>query len=108
MAVLYKPSLDPSRVYYGTDTRALELLVGAALAMFWPSRKLRTATAPEARRVLDGLGALGRLVIFLMFWRSSEFSHRPLAGHRARRRGDGPPRHEARPDRRLQADALGR
>ena len=40
MAVLYHPSLDPSRVYYGTDTRALELLVGAALAMVWPSRRL--------------------------------------------------------------------
>ena len=25
--------VDPSRVYYGTDTRAIELLMGAALAM---------------------------------------------------------------------------
>ena len=37
MAVLYSPGIDPSRVYYGTDTRALELLVGAALATVWPS-----------------------------------------------------------------------
>ena len=44
MAILYSPSLDPSRVYYGTDTRALELLVGAALAMVWPSRRLRAAS----------------------------------------------------------------
>ena len=29
MAALYHPSLDPSRVYYGTDTRASELLFGA-------------------------------------------------------------------------------
>ncbi len=41
MAILYSPGLDPSRVYYGTDTRALELLVGAALATVWPSRQLR-------------------------------------------------------------------
>ena len=40
MAVLYKPGIDPSRVYYGTDTRAVELLVGAALAMVWPSDRL--------------------------------------------------------------------
>jgi peptidoglycan/LPS O-acetylase OafA/YrhL len=32
MALLYDPHADPSRVYYGTDTRAQSLLVGAALA----------------------------------------------------------------------------
>ena len=32
MALLYHPGVDPSRVYYGTDTRAFDLLVGAALA----------------------------------------------------------------------------
>lgn len=74
MAVLYKPGLDPSRVYYGTDTRALELLVGAALAMLWPSRKLRANITVEARRILDGAGAVGLLVIALMFWRSEEFT----------------------------------
>lgn len=35
MAALYQPEVDPSRVYYGTDTRAAGLLVGAALAFFW-------------------------------------------------------------------------
>ena len=29
MAVLYEPGRDPSRVYYGTDTRAQSLLIGA-------------------------------------------------------------------------------
>ncbi len=74
MAVLYSPSLDPSRVYYGTDTRALELLVGAALAMVWPSRRLRPGIAPQARRMIDAMGIAGLLVIGLMFWSSSEFS----------------------------------
>ncbi len=32
MALLHHPGLDPSRVYYGTDTRAHQLLVGAAVA----------------------------------------------------------------------------
>ena len=74
MAILYKPSLDPSRVYYGTDTRALELLVGAALAMVWPSRRLHTRITAQARRTIEAVGVLGLIVIGLMFWRSSEFS----------------------------------
>src|SRR3954453_7962461 len=56
MAILYHPSLDPSRVYYGTDTRALELLVGAALAMVWPSRRLTGRVTPQARRTIDAAG----------------------------------------------------
>ena len=32
MLHLYTPGADPSRVYYGTDTRAQELLAGALLA----------------------------------------------------------------------------
>ena len=32
MALLYNPLDDPSRVYYGTDTRAFSLLIGAWLA----------------------------------------------------------------------------
>ncbi|HIZ98384.1 MAG TPA: acyltransferase [Candidatus Janibacter merdipullorum] len=34
MALLHEPGLDPSRVYYSTDTRAHQLLVGAAVAAF--------------------------------------------------------------------------
>ena len=74
MAVLYHPSLDPSRVYYGTDTRALELLVGAALAMVWPSRRLTGKVRRQARRTIDAAGLAGLIVIGLMFWRSNEFS----------------------------------
>jgi peptidoglycan/LPS O-acetylase OafA/YrhL len=73
MALLYHPSLDPSRVYYGTDTRALELLVGAALAMVWPSRRLIGRITPQARRTIDAAGLLGLVVIGVMFWRSTEF-----------------------------------
>ncbi|HWM54984.1 MAG TPA: acyltransferase family protein [Solirubrobacterales bacterium] len=74
MAILYEPSLDPSRVYYGTDTRALELLSGAALAMVWPSRQLKANVPREARSMIDAAGVLGLVVIGLMFWRVSEFS----------------------------------
>ncbi len=74
MAVLYHPSLDPSRVYYGTDTRAFELLFGAALAMVWPSRKLSPRIAAGARNTLDALGVAGLVVIALMIWQTDQYS----------------------------------
>jgi hypothetical protein len=74
MAILYHPSLDPSRVYYGTDTRAAGLLFGAALAMVWPSRKLSKRITFQARRNLDILGCVGLLIIAIMIWRTGEFS----------------------------------
>jgi peptidoglycan/LPS O-acetylase OafA/YrhL len=33
MALLFHPGFDPSRIYYGTDTRAQALLVGASLGL---------------------------------------------------------------------------
>jgi peptidoglycan/LPS O-acetylase OafA/YrhL len=51
MAVLHQPDGDPSRVYYGTDTRASGLLLGAALALAAPRWRLRGLT-------IDGAGAL--------------------------------------------------
>jgi peptidoglycan/LPS O-acetylase OafA/YrhL len=74
MAVLYHPSLDPSRVYYGTDTRAGGLLFGAALAMVWPSRKLSRKITSQARDLIDGIGVLGLVIIAIMIWRTGEFS----------------------------------
>jgi peptidoglycan/LPS O-acetylase OafA/YrhL len=74
MTVLYHPSFDPSRVYDGTDTRAFELLAGAALAMVWPSRKLTTKIAAGARNLIDGAGAVGLLAIGLMIWRTDQYS----------------------------------
>jgi len=74
MAVLYKPSFDPSRLYFGTDTRAAALLFGAALAMVWPSRKLSRRIAPQARNTLDAMGVAGLLIIALMIWKVGELS----------------------------------
>ncbi|HSS41072.1 MAG TPA: acyltransferase family protein [Solirubrobacterales bacterium] len=74
MFVLYEPSLDPSRLYFGTDTRAAALLFGAALAMVWPSRKLSRRIAPQARNMLDGIGVAGLAIIALMIWRTGELS----------------------------------
>ncbi|MFO1443355.1 acetyltransferase [Bacillus sp. Bva_UNVM-123] len=40
MGLLYQPGVDPSRVYYGTDTRSFELLIGCFLAFVWPMKRL--------------------------------------------------------------------
>jgi peptidoglycan/LPS O-acetylase OafA/YrhL len=74
MAILYHPSLDPSRIYYGTDTRAGGLLFGAALAMVWPSRRLSRRITLQARNTLDGLGILGLVIVAIMIWRTGQYS----------------------------------
>src|SRR5205823_8112795 len=43
MAWLYQPDADPSRVYYGTDTRSSGLLIGAASALTLSRRRSRTS-----------------------------------------------------------------
>ncbi|HUY46316.1 MAG TPA: acyltransferase family protein [Streptosporangiaceae bacterium] len=73
MLVLYHPGLDPTRVYEGSDTRACGLLIGAALAMVWPSRR-QAGPARWTRLVLDGAGVAGLAVIGLMIWRVGQYS----------------------------------
>ena len=75
MAWIYEPGIDPTRVYEGTDTRAFGLLVGAVLAMVWPSRKLRAdLITVRGRLLLDAAGVVGLVVIGLLIWRTSEYS----------------------------------
>jgi peptidoglycan/LPS O-acetylase OafA/YrhL len=73
MLLLYHPGYDPTRAYEGTDTRAAGLLVGAALAMIWPSRRAAGVTRP-ARALLDAAGIGGLAVIMLMVWRVGQYS----------------------------------
>jgi peptidoglycan/LPS O-acetylase OafA/YrhL len=35
MALLFEPGIDTSRIYYGTDTRIVAILVGSAAAFIW-------------------------------------------------------------------------
>ena len=74
MALLYQPGVDPTRVYDGTDTRAFALLFGAALAMVWPSRRLTTRVGQVARRLLDGIGVAGLVIIGLLIWLTTQYS----------------------------------
>ncbi|ULL15882.1 acetyltransferase [Paenibacillus sp. H1-7] len=73
MMWLYEPGTDPSRVYYGTDTRAFGLLIGAVLAMVWPSRRLTAPTDAPFRITLDTLGILALAAIGFMVWNTDEY-----------------------------------
>lgn len=67
MGMLYEPGMDPSRVYYGTDTRVFGLLLGSALALILPSDKLSSNMSRNKRLILDVIGFLSLLSIFIMF-----------------------------------------
>jgi peptidoglycan/LPS O-acetylase OafA/YrhL len=74
MVALYHPGYDPTRVYEGTDTRAFGLLIGAAVAIVWPTRPGSRTLSAGARRLLDVAGVVGLAVIVLLVWRTNEYS----------------------------------
>jgi peptidoglycan/LPS O-acetylase OafA/YrhL/lysophospholipase L1-like esterase len=73
LQLLYQPGFDATRIYEGTDTRAFGLLVGAALAMVWPSTRAARAGRP-ARVALDVPAIAGLAVIAVMVWRVGQYS----------------------------------
>ena len=73
MAALFQPGSDPTRVYEGTDTRAFQLLIGASLAIVWPSRRSTGSLSALRRRGLDALGGVGLAVIVVMVMDTNEY-----------------------------------
>ncbi|GGG83477.1 acyltransferase family protein [Paenibacillus radicis (ex Gao et al. 2016)] len=73
MALLYQPGVDPSRVYYGTDTRAFALLIGAALAVVCPSSRLSETLSRGDRRIVDAIGIVSLLVIAFFIARVGQY-----------------------------------
>ncbi|MHA7108214.1 acyltransferase family protein (plasmid) [Bacillus sp. C-3-6] len=73
MANLYEPGVDPSRIYYGTDTRVFSLLIGAVLALVWPSNRLANKIIPKARFILDVVGGIALIIILVMFWKTNQY-----------------------------------
>ncbi len=72
MALLYSPDADPSRAYYGTDTRAFSLLLGAAAAFLFPASALGVeGDGPFATRLsplhLNIAGAISLVAIVISF-----------------------------------------
>jgi peptidoglycan/LPS O-acetylase OafA/YrhL len=73
MALLFVPFTDPTRIYDGTDTRAFELLIGAALAFAWPRDKRIGSITPRARTVLDAAGIAALAGIVVMYWQTGQY-----------------------------------
>ena len=73
MAFLYSPDSDPSRAYYGTDTRAFSLLIGAIAAFLYPANSLgvkgrcKFAFATTRNINIAGAVSLIALIACLMF-----------------------------------------
>jgi peptidoglycan/LPS O-acetylase OafA/YrhL/CubicO group peptidase (beta-lactamase class C family) len=72
MASLYEPGADPSRIYYGTDTRASALLLGAALALVWAPFRTAAVARRRVGLALDIAGVLALAGLLLAYWRLHE------------------------------------
>ena len=64
MAALFNPGVDPSRIYYGTDTRLFDLMAGATLAFVAASRP---QPSRRSRRMLHRTGPLAAIAL-AVFW----------------------------------------
>lgn len=79
MAWLYSPDADPSRIYYGTDTRMSALLLGMSLAMYPIQKKaeqLRRNRFPAGMIFLALMGAA--VVLYLKADGVSPLTYRGL------------------------------
>ena len=66
MAVLFVPGTDPSRVYYGTDTRLADLAVGAVLAWVTARRPDTPPGVARALRVAAPLSLAGLIAMMVL------------------------------------------
>jgi hypothetical protein len=72
MATLFEPDLPTSRLYFGTDTRVAEILLGGLFALWHAGRPPLRRTARRVAAVLGGVGVAGTFV----FWFAvSEYTH---------------------------------
>lgn len=62
MVILFNPSQDPTRVYYGTDTRAFSLLIGAFLAFITQNKKI----PKKAARFYESIGVASLIILLYM------------------------------------------
>ena len=78
MSLLYEPGTDPVRVYFGTDTRAFELLIGAIGAFVF--RRQSFGGFKRFSWLIQILGCLGLAMVILGFIFVSEASPFPYYG----------------------------
>ncbi|WP_165005409.1 MULTISPECIES: acyltransferase family protein [unclassified Enterococcus] len=68
MMIMYTPGGDPTRIYYGTDTRLFSIWMGSALAFVWPSTRLKENIPKQAKRVLNSAGLVSLAALILSFF----------------------------------------
>ncbi|MFJ7736329.1 acyltransferase family protein [Lysinibacillus sp. NPDC097287] len=74
MSILYQPGADPSRIYYGTDTRVFELLIGCWLALVWPMKRLSSKKlSAEHVRKLNSIGLIAFSIFILSIFFVDEY-----------------------------------
>ncbi|WP_239254828.1 acyltransferase family protein [Listeria ilorinensis] len=73
MGVLYTPGADPSRVYYGTDTRLFDLLAGCALAFVWPFTRLSPQIPRKSKWTLNIAGTVSVIVFIALVYLLNEY-----------------------------------
>ncbi|WP_274310259.1 acyltransferase family protein [Solibacillus daqui] len=74
MGILYQPGADPSRVYYGTDTRSFELLIGCWLALVWPMKRLSSKKlSTEHVYKLNSIGLIAFSIFILSIFFVDEY-----------------------------------
>jgi peptidoglycan/LPS O-acetylase OafA/YrhL len=65
---------DPSRLYFGTDTHAMGVFIGAALAVVWRPGRTSPVLARQARVVITSAGAVGLALLVWAFTSIGEYS----------------------------------
>lgn len=68
MMILYSPGADPTRVYYGTDTRLFSIWLGCALAFVWPSTRLKKEIPKQAKKTLNIAGLISFVLLVSAFF----------------------------------------
>jgi peptidoglycan/LPS O-acetylase OafA/YrhL len=72
MALLFHPGSDPSRIYYGTDTRAQDILTGAALGILLYPRQ-----SVSSRRARAGCSWMVVLAAAVFVWEWTRINGSP-------------------------------
>lgn len=71
MAVLYSPNGDPSRVYYGTDTRVFSLLFGALAAI---QMEYRVISRRISKKIWSIIGSVSLVILIGMMMFVNSYS----------------------------------
>ena len=77
MALLFHPGSDPSRIYYGTDTRAQDILTGAALGILLYPRQ-----SASSRRARAGFSWMAVLAAAVFTWEWTRINVSPNVPYR--------------------------